>query len=145
MILGLWRGILACAMPQRNMRSPLTGEVKGDLMNRRVRVILCAAVLFAATAFTGLHNAAAAAVLPRGQTALTGADAAAFRLPSDVSPVCTATYPDGTVQSRYHQKVGDASVLGGQLTVIRKGGTTTAVIGAYYPGLVAKNSRVLNA
>ncbi len=115
-------------------------------MRRRARLVLGAALILLAAPLTGVPSAvAAAAPPPTGSVALSDADAAAFRLPADVVPVWSATYPDGTVQTRYQQKVGDATVLGGQLTVISRGGSTSAVIGAYFPGLVAKNTRALNS
>jgi Zn-dependent metalloprotease len=52
----------------------------------------------------------------------------------------------GGTQTRYQQVVGDARVLGGQLTVLTdKSGKTDAVIGAYFPGLKAKNSTAVSA
>ena len=116
-------------------------------MRRQLRLLLAAGLFLAAAPLAGLTGAgAAAAATPiSGPTALSGSAAAGFQLPADVVEVWTARYSDGTVQTRYQQKVGTANVLGGQLTVIRKGGTTTAVIGAYYPGLTAKNTRALNS
>ena len=114
-------------------------------MRKHLRLALATALLVAAAPLAGLAGAgAASAAQPiSGATALSGSAAAAFRLPADVVQVWQANYPDGTVQTRYQQKVGTANVLNGQLTVISKGGTTTAVIGAYYPGLTAKNTKAL--
>lgn len=99
--------------------------------------ILSALLVLPATAADGPRS---------GRQALTGTDAAAFRLPGDVVELWRAQLPDGRTQIRYQQMVDGASVLGGQLTVISNtDGTVSAVIGAYYPGLQAKNNRALNA
>lgn len=86
---------------------------------------------------------------PAGQTrsgvfALSGPAAQSLAIPRDVVQVWRATYPDGTTQTRYQQRVGDARVLGGQFTVLTRG-TETAVVGAYYAGLTPKNRRALSA
>lgn len=81
-----------------------------------------------------------------GSRALTGAEAASFVVPRDVVELWRVQLPDGRTQVRYQQVVGEAAVLGGQLTVISAAdGTISAVIGAYYPGLTPKNNRSLNA
>jgi thermolysin len=80
---------------------------------------------------------------PRGQgrsgfRALTGQDAATFVVPPDVRLVARASAGANRLGSveRYRQFVGDAEVLGGQLTVHTDGaGQRTAVIGAHYPNL----------
>ena len=75
---------------------------------------------------------------PAGPLALSGADAAAYRLPADMRRVHSTTYPDGTTATRYQQMVGKAAVLNGQVTVLSDAaGDRTAVIGAHYPGLEA--------
>lgn len=83
--------------------------------------------------------------LPEGSFALSGSSAAAFRLPSDVRQVHTTTFPDGRTQTRYQQYVDGASVLGGQITIVRSaGGTAQTVIGAYFPRLVVRNTTVVS-
>jgi hypothetical protein len=75
-------------------------------MRRRARIVLGAALLLlTAPLVGGVPSAvAAAAPSPSGSFALSDADAAAFQLPADVVPVWSATYPDGTVQTRYQQR-----------------------------------------
>jgi Zn-dependent metalloprotease len=132
-------------MPERE-RNRRAGIHEENVMRRNLRLLLAAGLLLAAAPLAGLAGAGTAAAAPiSGPTALSGSAAAQFQLPADVVPVWTARYSDGTVQTRYQQNVGTANVLGGQLTVISKGGTTTAVIGAHYPGLTAKNTRALTA
>ncbi|MEV0797291.1 M4 family metallopeptidase [Kribbella sp. NPDC050281] len=81
-----------------------------------------------------------------GSIALSGADARAFAVPPGMVRLWTAQRADGGTQTRYQQMVGTASVVGGQLTVLTdKSGRTTAVIGAYFPGLKAKNSASVSA
>jgi bacillolysin len=111
-------------------------------MRRGLLMLLGSGAIVLAALVPGALGGAAAPP-PSGTFALSGAEAAAFTLPADVVQVWTATHRDGTTQTRFQQKVGDALVLGGQFTVLRQGATTTAVIGAYYPRLVAKNSRAL--
>ncbi len=73
---------------------------------------------------------------PDGPLALSGTAAAAYRLPKDVHQVWSATYPDGTRQTRYQQSVRGAEVLGGQVTVLRDGaGQTTSVVGAHFSAM----------
>ncbi|MGZ8736412.1 MAG: M4 family metallopeptidase [Nocardioides sp.] len=79
-----------------------------------------------------------------GSFALSGDEAAAFRLPEDVEQTWTTTLPGGRTQTRYQQMVGNASVFGGQVTVIKDAaGTTQSVIGAYFPGLAPRNDKDL--
>jgi bacillolysin len=109
-------------------------------MTRRTIVILSSVSLLMGMLTTSVSAAPTAS----GARALSGADAAAFQLPADLVQVWQATYPDGTVQTRYQQMVGDARVLGGQLTVITDAaGTVRAVIGAHYPGLRATNANAI--
>ena len=76
-----------------------------------------------------------------GAIALSGAAAAAYRLPSDVRKTWVSQYADGTSQTRYQQVVAGAEVLGGQVTVFRDAaGRTTSVIGAHYATLRATNA-----
>ena len=60
-----------------------------------------------------------AATTTAGSFALSGAEAAAYRLPADVTKVSSNSLPGGLTQTRYQQYVDGASVFGGQLTVIR--------------------------
>ncbi|RYU13025.1 M4 family metallopeptidase [Nocardioides iriomotensis] len=91
------------------------------------------------------QDASRPAATTAGSFALSGADAAAYRLPGDVTKVWSTTLPGGLTQTRYQQYVGNASVLGGQVTVIRDAsGTASAVIGAHFPGLDASNAKSLN-
>lgn len=109
---------------------------------RALKLFLAAAVLVTA----GLSPVGASATTARsGPFSLVDAQASAFVLPSDVVQAWAAVAADGTTQTRYQQMVGSAAVLGGQLTVIRQGGATLAVIGAHYPGLAAKNKPALSA
>ena len=78
--------------------------------------------------------------------ALSGADARGFAVPPGMVKVWTADRAGGGTQTHYQQMVGAARVLGGQLTVLTdKAGRTSAVIGAYFPGLKAKNSASVSA
>ena len=84
---------------------------------------------------------AAASDARSGSFALSGEEARAFRLPDDVQLVRTSAYPGGRTMRRYQQVVGGASVFNGQISVLTDAaGTTTAVIGAHYPGLRPANS-----
>jgi Zn-dependent metalloprotease len=91
---------------------------------------------------TATATAAPAATTPLrgGSIALSGADARAFAVPPGMVKLWSAKRADGGIQTRYQQMVGAAKVLGGQLTVLTDtSGRTTAVVGAYFPGLKAKN------
>jgi Zn-dependent metalloprotease len=80
-----------------------------------------------------------------GSFALSGADARSYELPADVRQVWTASRPDGTTQTRYQQVVDEATVFGGQITVLTAAdGTTRSVVGAYFPGLEPANSKRLS-
>ncbi len=80
-----------------------------------------------------------------GSFTLTGADAAAYRLPADVDQVWSTRYPDGSVQTRYQQVVANAEVLGGQVTVFRNAeGRKTSVIGAHFASLQPTNAKRLS-
>ena len=72
-----------------------------------------------------------------GFRALTGPDAAAFTVPGDVRLVASGRAGRGIgAVERYRQFVGDAEVLGGQLSIYSDAaGVRTAVVGAHYPGL----------
>ena len=84
-----------------------------------------------------------------GFEALSGSAAASFVLPSDVELVKRLELPAyGLTYERYQQVYGAAraKVYGGQLTLYRDGsGAVVTVIGAHYPGIVAKNSVSITA
>jgi Zn-dependent metalloprotease len=80
-----------------------------------------------------------------GSFAISGDEAAAYRLPDGVRQEWSTALPGGRTQTRYQQMVGNASVFGGQVTVIKDAaGTTESVIGAYFPGLAATNDKNLD-
>src|SRR5262245_48670909 len=112
-------------------------------MRRRVSVFLSAMTLVVALV-SGLLLAVPIAVgasgAPSGSFALSGADARAFQLPADMREVRSWTNARGMRSTRYQQVVRGASVFGGQITLTRNArGDIVTAIGAYYPGLVAKN------
>ena len=81
------------------------------------------------------------AATPNGSFALSGAEAAAFRLPAHLTKLRTWSDGDGNTLTRYQQVVGKASVIGGQVTTVTDAsGTRTAVVGAYHDGISAKNT-----
>jgi Zn-dependent metalloprotease len=76
-----------------------------------------------------------------GSFAISGKSAAAYVVPDDVTQVWSSRRPDGTTQTRYQQKVGNAAVFGGQVTVLKNAaGRTTSVVGAYFPDLRPTNA-----
>lgn len=82
---------------------------------------------------------------PSGSFALSGAAARGYTLPDDVVQTWSVTLPDGATQTRYQQMVGDASVFGGQITLIQDAsGDTESVVGAYFPGLEPANAKKLS-
>lgn len=111
-----------------------------------IAVVLIVAVATATAAAAESPSAGSAGANEGGGiVTLAGAKAAAFEVPHDVRKVWTARLANGVQQTRYQQFVADASVLGGQLTVLRDlDGSTLAVIGAHYPGLAATNSAKLS-
>ncbi|MGW1339993.1 M4 family metallopeptidase [Kribbella sp. NPDC002412] len=107
---------------------------------------LAALALVTAGGATATARPAAPTPLPSGSIALSGADARGFAVPPGMVKVWTADRAGGGTQTHYQQMVGAARVLGGQLTVLTdKAGRTSAVIGAYFPGLKAKNSASVSA
>ena len=79
-----------------------------------------------------------------GSFAIGGEQAAAYTVPGDVRQVWSHSLPGGLTQTRYQQYVGNASVFGGQVTVIEDAaGTKQSVIGAHFPGLAAVNDKDL--
>ena len=88
---------------------------------------------------------------PQGRSgfrAVTGAAAAAFRVPPDMRLIAQERVGRDRqiVSERYRQYVGNAEVLGGQLTVYRDdAGERDAVVGAYYADLTPANSIRLTA
>ncbi len=95
------------------------------------------ALLLAVTAgITLLHAQAPQA--RAGFRALTGPEASAFAVPFDMRLVAREPGNDRQLVSaeRYRQFVGNAEVLGGQLTIYTdNSGVRTAVIGTHYPNL----------
>ena len=79
-------------------------------------------------------------------TVLKGAEATNFKLPANVRLTQTTNLKTpGVVSKRYQQAVGNAEVLGGQLTVLNNAkGETVAVIGKNYPGLMSTNDININ-
>ncbi len=68
------------------------GESKGErqgrgFLRKHLPIVLSAGLLLLAVPLLGLPGAAASSATPSGPTALSGAAAAAFTLPSDVVPV----------------------------------------------------------
>jgi bacillolysin len=88
---------------------------------------------------------------PQGRSgfrAVTGAAAAAFRVPPDMRLIAQGRLGRAgeIAAERYRQYVGDAEVLGGQLTIYRDAtGVRDAVVGAYYVGLQLANTVRLTA
>ena len=78
--------------------------------------------------------------------ALKGAEANNFKLPANVHLMRTTNLKaSGLVSKRYQQLVGNAEVLGGQLTVLNNAeGETVAVIGENHPGLMSTNDININ-
>lgn len=78
--------------------------------------------------------------------ALKGAEANNFKLPANVHLMRTTNLKAaGLVSKRYQQLVGNAEVLGGQLTVLNNAkGETVAVIGENHPGLMSTNDININ-
>ena len=81
-----------------------------------------------------------------GLVALQGAAAKGYEVPADVRLARASNLKArGLISHRYQQLVGDAEVLGGQLTVLRSAaGDVIAVTGAHYPGLMSTNDVRLN-
>ncbi|MGA8851267.1 MAG: M4 family metallopeptidase, partial [Aeromicrobium sp.] len=82
---------------------------------------------------------------PAGSFTLTGQKAADFVLPQHMKQLHVLDLPDGSTSTRYQQKVRNATVFGGQITVIQAAdGTNTAVIGAHFPELQPSNAPKLS-
>ncbi len=73
--------------------------------------------------------------------ALSGKDAAVFKVPSGLFVAGKQFLaPQGLTKTRYQQRVGEAEVLGGQLTIVTdQKGRITSVVGAYYPEITPQN------
>ena len=109
-------------------------------MLRRLTLAIVAICLLSMNATTAFASGKS------GPLALTGRDAAAYRVPNDVVKLWSARLPGGLTQLRFQQVVGGAQVLGGQLTFLRDAnGVNKAVIGAHYPGLAATNAKNITA
>lgn len=80
-----------------------------------------------------------------GFVALKGAAAANFQLPADAQLMGSRILKSrGLIAKRYQQMVGDAEVLGGQLTVLSTAaGEVVAVTGAHFPNLMSTNAVIL--
>jgi len=121
----------------------------------RSRLLLAISASAALAASTALATASTSSAAPQqtaasttssssaysGSFAISGKDAASYALPAGVAKVWSSHRPDGTTQTRYQQTVGAAKVFGGQVTVLKDAaGTTTSVVGAYFPDLRPTNS-----
>lgn len=75
---------------------------------------------------------------PSGFRALSGAEARAFAVPADMRLVRSFRLDAyGLTYERHQQYLGEAQVLGGQITLYRDdSGATVTVIGAHYPYIV---------
>lgn len=94
---------------------------------------------------SGAGASASSAATPSGSFTLTDQKAADFKLPANMKKLHVQSLPDGTTATRYQQMERNASVFGGQITLIKDAtGTTTAVIGAYFPQLRAQNAAKLS-
>ncbi len=121
-------------------------------MRHRSLTAISASVLLAASTFALAdassaqpQDSATSSTTYTGSFALSGDDARSYELPTDVREVWSATRADGTTQTRYQQVVDNATVFGGQITVIRSSdGTARSVVGAYFPGLEPANSKRLS-
>jgi bacillolysin len=112
-------------------------------MHRRMLAVLSAMTLVA-TLMGGLLAApvvARSGTATGGSFALSGQAARDFRLPADMVKVRSWSDANGRTTTRYQQVVDRASVLGAQITLTRDAdGAIVTAIGAYYPGLDAKDS-----
>ena len=124
------------------------------MRSRHFVALSAATALTAATMFTSATTSVAAPLppekatiaTPAGSFTLTDQKAADFVLPQHMKKLHVQTLPDGTTATRYQQKVRNATVFGGQITMIKDAdGTTTAVIGAYFPNLTPRNAAKLSA
>jgi bacillolysin len=79
---------------------------------------------------------------PGGFRALSGAEAGAFVIPPDMRLLTSIDLePNDLTYERYQQYVGEAQVLGGQITVLRDHrGAAIAVIGSHYPDILPTNA-----
>ena len=118
-------------------------------MLRRLLVVLSAVTLLV-TLMGGMILAApvlaaSSGAATGGSFALSGQAARDFKLPADMVKVRSWKDANGRTTTRYQQVVDKAAVFGGQITLTRdaKGSIVTA-IGAYFPGLKAKNTAKLS-
>jgi bacillolysin len=113
-------------------------------MFKRVRSLIMISILImslSGVALAAPAEAPAPAPGPGGFRAWTGAQASSFTVPGDVQVVWEANNAAlGLTQTRYQQFVGEARVLGGQITVLHRDGQQVAVIGAHFPDLVAAST-----
>ncbi|HEX2068924.1 MAG TPA: hypothetical protein VHH54_01820, partial [Actinomycetota bacterium] len=76
-----------------------------------------------------------------GFRALSGSKARDFVVPADMRLVRSFQLPNGATYQRFQQMIGDAEVLGGQVTLLRDGrGEVNTVVGSHYPNVVVRNS-----
>lgn len=113
-------------------------------MFKRVRSLIMISILIMSLSGVALAAPAdvpAPAPGPGGFRAWTGAQASGFSVPGDVQVVWEHRNAAlGLTQTRYQQFVGEAKVLGGQITVLRRDGQQVAVIGSHFPDLVAAST-----
>lgn len=107
-----------------------------------VAIALAGAPAIAATTTTSSASSSSARpAAPAGSFALSGGEAAAFRMPAGMTTLRSWTDADGTTMTRYQQRIGKATVIGGQITTVTDAaGDRIAVIGAHFPDAAAKNT-----
>jgi Zn-dependent metalloprotease len=95
-------------------------------------------------AFAGPANLAGST--PGGFLALSGAEARAYVVPPDMRLDKTAPLANQNLtQERYQQYLGNAKVLGGQITVYRDGsGAIILLVGSHYPAIAPANRLLLS-
>lgn len=109
-----------------------------------MRAILIAVPVIALALVVVSGPAASISPDASGFRALSGAEAAGFNIPSDMRLSQTMRLQaSGITYERYQQDYGLATVLGGEVTILRdESGMASAVIGAHYPDVQPVN-RVL--
>ena len=119
-----------------------------SLIAMSAAVVLAGSTTVAAAGTSSADSPKQAAVTeatPYGSFTLTGEKARDFTMPRHMKKEHTQTFPEGRTSTRFQQTVRNATVFGGQITVIRDAdGTTQTVIGAYFPDLQPKNAPKLS-